>query len=533
MGANAIGILGGGFTLAEREATTMTHSGMRRMAAAAAAVLLLTAAAGLTGCKPKKTPASSEPGASGTVSSPASGGETAGASTDTTAAGGTTMTDEQGRPVTTRRPTPDSSGGNSGGDTSGGSVPTVPDTDKIIDKVWYQGTDISKNPLFNPDNVAPAINDTVKKMKAGDKAYLPYGRYKYTETIRIENASSGLKNCVIVLDGVYAQPKTSTFDAMTVAGENLSLTVNSITNNYLSNTYPTKRASGITVTKARNCTFTFGQITGFEYGIRLMPSKANIEGNTVSFRYLGDCKYPLYLEAAPGANASVNKTVFTGGRVRGYTGVTMKKGSAQTSPHTGNTFNTISWESIETTGIDAAYAANTTHIAPRFESVMGVNIREGAASSGSRYDNAVDLPMEKIELSSKNTVINMPVFRVDPSSEWQDVIKSMKTDAAGRVTYEFYEESFVEAKGSVTLGLNCANVAVSAGSSAVELKLHKLAAYNGAEIWLYISDASKGVSVKAADGSVVADASKFAKGTYKLTYTTSWKLEKVSSGGIL
>ena len=34
---------------------------------------------------------------------------------------------------------------------------------------------------------------------------------------------------------VYAQPKTSTFDAMTVAGENLSLTVNSITNNYLSN----------------------------------------------------------------------------------------------------------------------------------------------------------------------------------------------------------------------------------------------------------------------------------------------------------
>lgn len=41
---------------------------------------------------------------------------------------------------------------------------------------------------------------------------------------------------------------------------------------------------------------------------------------------------------------------------------------------------------------------------------MGVNIREGAASSGSRYDNAVDLPMEKIELSSKNTVINMPVF---------------------------------------------------------------------------------------------------------------------------
>lgn len=68
---------------------------------------------------------------------------------------------------------------------------------------------------------------------------------------------------------------------------------------------------------------------------------------------------------------------------------------------------------------------------------MGVNIREGAASSGSRYDNAVDLPMEKIELSSKNTVINMPVFRVDPSSEWQDVIKSMKTDAAGRVTYEF------------------------------------------------------------------------------------------------
>lgn len=64
MGANAIGILGGGFTLAEREATTMTHSGMRRMAAAAAAVLLLTAAAGLTGAKPKKTPASSEPGAS-------------------------------------------------------------------------------------------------------------------------------------------------------------------------------------------------------------------------------------------------------------------------------------------------------------------------------------------------------------------------------------------------------------------------------------------------------------------------------------
>lgn len=202
-------------------------------------------------------------------------------------------------------------------------------------------------------------------MKAGDKAYLPYGRYKYTETIRIENASSGLKNCVIVLDGVYAQPKTSTFDAMTVAGEN-PVVDGEQHHQQLPEQYLSHQAG-----------FRDYRHEGAELHLHLWPDHRfrirhppyALQGEHRGQHRILPVSRRLQVSAVSGSRSRRERFGQQDGLYRragaGLHWCDYEKGSAQTSPHTGNTFNTISWESIETTGIDAAYAANTTHIAAR------------------------------------------------------------------------------------------------------------------------------------------------------------------------
>ena len=44
---------------------------------------------------------------------------------------------------------------------------------------------VRNSKLYDKNNVAPAINETVAKMKDGDRLYLQSGNYRFKETIKL------------------------------------------------------------------------------------------------------------------------------------------------------------------------------------------------------------------------------------------------------------------------------------------------------------------------------------------------------------
>ena len=73
---------------------------------------------------------------------------------------------------------------------------------------------VRNSKLYDKNNVAPAINETVAKMKDGDRLYLQSGNYRFKETIKLAKDKDRLKNCTIVLEGVYTMD--GSFDAMLI-----------------------------------------------------------------------------------------------------------------------------------------------------------------------------------------------------------------------------------------------------------------------------------------------------------------------------
>lgn len=405
--------------------------------------------------------------------------------------------------------------------------------DKSQKSMAYEGINIAENSLFDCNNVSPAINDTVSKMKPGEKAYLKYGNYRYSETVNIINENNNLSGCTLELDGVYTQDSAALFKAVSIRAENLKLKINKIVTELPENDFSVTRPTGIHIESAKNCEFEFDEIIGFSEGLFVSPTESgkDVSGNSITFRYIASCSRPILVSAEPGAVSSVHDNVFTGGRLRGDTGLTFFKGESQKVPHTNNVFSTVAFESIEKQGIILDYAADTQILQPRFESVMWINIYESENTSGSRYIGTVAMDYKKLDLYSRNTSIQMPIYNVawTSSQYWENKINALYLDENGKMSYDFAQRQYIKAgAGRTELPLDIASVDVNAPDAEATLALYSGTDFEDNEIMLFVWNADHGVTVEDYNGKAIYTTKK--PGVYRMKYSGgSWNVNWLCS----
>lgn len=205
---------------------------------------------------------------------------------------------------------------------------------------------VRNSKLYDKNNVAPAINETVAKMKDGDRLYLQSGNYRFKETIKLAKDKDRLKNCTIVLEGVYTMD--GSFDAMLIDGDFLNVEIGTVTSGRTSDDYKTqgKLPGGIKFRQTDYSDFTFGTVSGFDYGLRFSPQKTKTGECYNKFRFgaITHCYAGLNLntegtDTGDKSPAWVNENAFYGGKIANVTyGVLAKKGKNQIDEYNNNSF---------------------------------------------------------------------------------------------------------------------------------------------------------------------------------------------------
>lgn len=138
-----------------------------------------------------------------------------------------------------------------------------------------------------------------------------------------------------------------------------------------------------------------------------------------TFQYISYCYIPLYFGVDDGAVAWINENQFTGGRLKGYYGMVARKGARQIDEYNNNTFYSIAFEAIETNAIDWEFCTFNTILSPRFESVMGLAVRETETCKSNKYRVSVAIPLDTVDIRSKYTDMQIPLH-----TYWEHMIRA-------------------------------------------------------------------------------------------------------------
>ena len=387
---------------------------------------------------------------------------------------------------------------------------------------------IEEHPLFSADDVAPAVNAVVAAMEPGDQAVLSYGVYRFGGTIRIQNPN-GLRYCRIALEGEYTY--TGSGPALRIEGEHLDFSLQRIATGRRSDFYKTSPddvlPTGVEVGECNYSRLDFGEIEGFEYGLKLCPDRddTGICYTKFTFQYISYCYIPLYFGVDDGAVAWINENQFTGGRLKGYYGMVARKGARQIDEYNNNTLYSIAFEAIETNAIDWEFCTFNTILSPRFESVMGLAVRETETCKSNKYRVSVAIPLDTVDIRSKYTDMQIPLH-----TYWEHMIRAIRTDGEGNKSYEFFRELSVQVDNEDReLPMNCKNLLISADRAPVTLQLHPLSAFENNSIGLWIQSAAYPIRILDDAGRLVYQGGRGAEGTDRLTYTDGrWLSDKPS-----
>lgn len=390
---------------------------------------------------------------------------------------------------------------------------------------------IAEHPDFCTENIAPAVNAIVARMQPGDQAFLSYGVYQIQEPLYIGN-NNRLKYCSIRLSGVYEVTTPNLEVTVQVEGDYLTFEMDKLTSNDKSDYYNQSEddilPGGISIGESNYCQYTFGEIEGFEFGIRLRPLEIDtgLCFNRIQFRRLAYCYIPFLLSVPDGNTGWINENQIFGGTVKGYYGVVYRKGSEQIDECNNNTFYNIAFEAIETDAIVADFCAFNTFIAPRFECVNRLTIKESSSCKNNKYYISVDIPFCSVSIQSRNTTILGPLH----NNHWENIIRALYTDCDGNKHYEFFKRSSVLArKKNVRLPENVNEVEITADEQPVSITLSDVSAFDNNRIRLIVCSRDFPITLCDQDGSLLVEENVLSVGTYDLFFSNrKWKLLKIS-----
>lgn len=392
---------------------------------------------------------------------------------------------------------------------------------------------VRNSKLYDKNNVAPAINETVAKMKDGDRLYLQSGNYRFKETIKLAKDKDRLKNCTIVLEGVYTMD--GSFDAMLIDEDFLNVEIGTVTSGRTGDDYKTqgKLPGGIKFRQTDYSDFTFGTVSGFDYGLRFSPQKTKTGECYNKFRFgaITHCYAGLNLntegtDTGDKSPAWVNENAFYGGKIANVTyGVLAKKGKNQIDEYNNNSFWNIRFEKVTKDAIFCEFSAFNSFIKPVFSEIGGFYLNQKASSKGNTFTIEAKTPISKLAFYSKGDIVKAPLTDASGAVVASELTTTnLKSAASVKKGFTLTNKKDMTAgPGTTNLPLNIGTVNVSSASGAVTLRTDANASFENNSFMLRVTGYGKAIQVNNLAGKITS------AGTYKIIYMGGeWRAVKLS-----
>ena len=391
--------------------------------------------------------------------------------------------------------------------------------------------DISKHPAFSAEDVSVAINAVVKSMKKGDSAFLEYGDYKIAGTIYISN-DFRLDSNFISLKGNYEVINHNLDVTIKIDGTNYGFELENITSNDKSDYYNIDEndtlPGGISIGETNYAKLNFGVIEGFEFGIRLYPEGdyTGVNFTKITFDKIAYCCTPILFSMPDNLYCWINENQFYGGTIKGNYGIFFRKGGKQLDTYNNNTFYNIAFEAIEKHAIVADFYTYNTFIAPRFEIVNKLTIKESESCRCNKYLNSVSISFTSIHLESQYTSIDGPIY----NNTWKVYLKKLYTDQNSKLHGEYYSRETQTADNTdKNIADNTGTVIVNSDKNPVTLTVTKSIELTDNCIILNVLKHKYPISVINEKKNTLIPENIITEGTYRLVYSNeTWNLFRVS-----
>lgn len=291
--------------------------------------------------------------------------------------------------------------------------------------------DISKLKSFDANDISLVFSELKAKMKEGESALLPYGKYTTLDTIDLSWLPNNTK---VTLDGEITISKNNV-PCVKLGGQFVNVKINALYGATRSETH-LATGSGLYISELlAYSNVLINNIRFFENGIIFKYEDDNkySQYNRFVFSYLENVQRGIVLDGTD-HKGWVNENTFVGGRIKGGYGVIMQGGTVETVGFDNNKFYNIGFEELynDAINITGDSYANIFVNCRMIESITGYYIYDHSSRGGfNEYNFTSIIPYAKISLSNQvYKRVNAPISDNNSSVVGGGVFTSSSTPNA-------------------------------------------------------------------------------------------------------
>lgn len=261
--------------------------------------------------------------------------------------------------------------------------------------------DLTKLSSFDGDDISLVFSELKAKMKEGESALLPYGKYTTLDTIDLSWLPNNTK---VTLDGEITISKNNV-PCVKLGGQFCNVKINALYGATRSETH-LATGSGLYISELfAYSNVLINNMRFFENGIIFKYEDDNkyAQYNRIVFSYLENVQRGIVLDGTE-HKGWVNENTFVGGRIKGGYGVVMQGGTVETVGFDNNKFYNIGFEELYNDAINITGDSYSNIFANcrMIENITGYFIYDRSSRGGFNEYNMVNIiPYKKINLSNE------------------------------------------------------------------------------------------------------------------------------------
>lgn len=261
--------------------------------------------------------------------------------------------------------------------------------------------DLSKLKSFDANDISLVFSELKAKMKEGESALLPYGKYTTLDTIDLSWLPN---NTNVTLDGEITISKNNV-PCVKLGGQLVNVKINALYGATRSETH-LATGSGLYISELlAYSNVLINNMRFFENGIIFKYEDDNkyAQYNRIVFSYLENVQRGIVLDGTE-KKGWVNENTFVGGRIKGGYGVIMQGGTVETVGFVNNKFYNIGFEELynDAINITGDSYANIFVNCRMIENITGYFIYDHSSRGGfNEYNFTSIIPYEKISFSNE------------------------------------------------------------------------------------------------------------------------------------
>lgn len=270
--------------------------------------------------------------------------------------------------------------------------------------------DLTKLKSFDVNDISVVFSELKAKMKDGESALLPYGKYTTLDTIDLSWLPNNTK---VTLDGEITISKNNV-PCVKLGGQFCNVKINALYGATRSETH-LATGSGLYISELlAYSNVLINNMRFFENGIIFKYEDNNkySQYNRIVFSYLENVQRGIVLDGTE-HKGWVNENTFIGGRIKGGYGVVMQGGTVETVGFNNNKFYNIGFEDLynDAINITGDSYSNIFVNCRLIENITGYFIYDHSSRGGfNKYNASAIIPYEKISLSNEvYKEVNAPI----------------------------------------------------------------------------------------------------------------------------